>query len=956
MPTSNEKSQEYNIAGRIIAPASGEPVPKVTVTILPSGLPHGMELGQSVTDKDGRYEVVIDPERLRQVTQKAEEPLSVVLRLSDSKGRVILTTKRPVLVRTGTDVRVDVAAPHLEHGLDWPDMTYIAGEPVNLAAAAHLTAADLLQTYLFLRGRRKELEREELVRRALPGLFARRDPRDDCGEGRFEVIRKLLAERGRLRDLDGGDGYSGDLPYAFYTPRVVVKYTTDPSSPDRVYSSIPTADEPVYLSDKTTLIGYVRAALADLQNLDPNNTLTPRYVQQIGIIAEYALTQYLSPVFGVRDPRGGAEQIEFRIRYQGGEYGSTNPYWSHIEVEPDTAGTDPDKQLSRILGTVPHELWHRVQYRYNDTTTCSGIYDLVREGGARFIEDCVDDAANRYVDSVKVNLFPNNPSTIANSPAKPYGLALFWKYMAEQHGTQVGEPAVGVDAYIKEMEASATAESTDPNVGYDPRTLRTVRSNMPWYGSFDQFSYYDTAATELASHETTWGNYLVANYLHGVATVSDQRFRYLENNDPVLWLDRQFGSLSWLLSQLRQVSEDITVELAALPITRTPPEGQSAWAARYYRIVLGGTAPRMLRVSFDTSVGGMSDPLLQILLLGTNDALLDIHRSDKIQYSKTINLEGVNAVVVIVASRSTPGHFTLQLDNAPYSSDTMITRWNSAVGTEYEVDPRGWSWTWISPDVMVDNNNDGLADTAVHFGRDNILKVRLRNRGNQVANNIQIDFWYQKAAPFLSSTGWMLLRDAAGNVQQLTGQTLAAKGDPASENWFSVKWAPVDDGTHHPHYCVKIKVTVPGEDNTDNKMALSNFSRVTAVSDDVIHMLARLPHWLREVHIHVVPHGPRWTFLGGNLPDLPNRGAGRASAFRAPSDVAMLPFTLSERKLKPWDEKTRGPRPQSDCYYSTDPRTLPPGVNPETLVTVAQFIDRRLTGGVTFQIVTPQPS
>jgi hypothetical protein len=37
---------------------------------------------------------------------------------------------------------------------------------------------------------------------------------------------------------------------------------------------------------------------------------------------------------------------------------------------------------------------------------------------------------------------------------------------------------------------------------------------------------------------------------------------------------------------------------------------------------------------------------------------------------------------------------------------------------------------WVSPDIMVDTNNDNLDDTSVLFGENNKLKVRLRNRGN----------------------------------------------------------------------------------------------------------------------------------------------------------------------------------------------------------------------------------
>src|SRR5262249_11673238 len=205
----------------------------------------------------------------------------------------------------------------------------------------------------------------------------------------------------------------------------------------------------------------------------------------------------------------------------------------------------------------------------------------------------------------------------------------------------------------------------------------------------------------------------------------------------------------------------------------------------------------------------------------------DVHRSDRTAGSKTVNMSGLTKVVVIGGSREQGGDFTVHFDEAASATDVMITRWNTAVGTEFEVDSAGWSWTWISPDIIVDTNNDELDDGNVFFGRDNKLKVRLRNRGNATAsNNIRVDFWYQKATPHLTTAGWIPVKNLGGVTQQLTGLSLAAGADA----WFSVDWAPVDDGTHHPHWCVKAKVTVAGDPNADNKMAFRNFANVVVPS------------------------------------------------------------------------------------------------------------------------------
>jgi hypothetical protein len=818
-----------------------------------------------------------------------------------------------------------------------------------VVAAEALTREDLVGAYRHLRGREPRLRRRKLVERALPGLLDASAEGDDCGEGRLDVLRHLLDERGGTRDLDGSD--ADDLPagatvHWFFTDRIRVKYTTDATFPnDRVPPALPTADAAVNLSDGTT-IGTVRAALADLH---PDNTeVAPAYVQQVGIIAEHALGRFLSTAFGMRDPRNGAARLEFRVRQQAaGIAGQTSAAWSHVEVGPANG-------LLQNLHTVPHEMFHQVQYRYNATTTRSGIYTAVREGGARLIEDSVNDRTNRYVDTAQAifsdpsHSLADSTSVAVSATATPIGYAtgLFWKYLAEHHSirtTGADEPAIGLDTYRRVLEATASAA---PGAGYEPTALRTARAGQPWYGHFDQFGFYDVARTELDSHETTWGNYLIANLVHGSANpVPDRRFDYIEDEDQVTW-----SSPVAKLADLAPAAKTLTLVQGSSITEAVAP--QSAWAARYYRIVPSGTpAPRVLRVAFAAGTT-MTDPLVQIVRLGPGGAVLDVHRSDTTAYTKTIDLAGVSSVCVIVASRSAPGGYTLQLDEVAAAADTMITRWNSVAGTEYEVDPRGWSWTWVSPDVMVDNDGDGLADGTVFFGQDNALKVRLRNRGNQAATGITIDFWYQKATPHLSAANWIPLRDLAGTVQQITGATLA----PGAQSWFGVDWAPVDDGTHHEHWCVKVHVTATGETNQDNKVALSNFAHVVPDGDgDRVPFLLRLPARFARSELHAIARGPRWTLdLPAELARVVGMGASADGGcggrrLEVPVAARLGHATAHAARLRPAGG-AGAVGPQAGRYYPVDPDTLPPGADPRNLVTIAHVIDGRAVGGVTYQI------
>jgi hypothetical protein len=78
---------------------------------------------------------------------------------------------------------------------------------------------------------------------------------------------------------------------------------------------------------------------------------------------------------------------------------------------------------------------------------------------------------------------------------------------------------------------------------------------------------------------------------------------------------------------------------------------------------------------------------------------------------------------------------------------------------------------------MVDTNNDLREDGSVFFAQNNRLNVRLRNRGNAFASNIRVNFWYQKATPYLTSAGWIPVRNTTGVAQQLTGLSLGAGAD-----------------------------------------------------------------------------------------------------------------------------------------------------------------------------------
>jgi hypothetical protein len=958
---------KYRVIGTVTDRDSGHPIASLRVRAYDKDFFRSQLLGDGVTDANGRYEIAFDRNDFTGPLIRIERSPDIFVVVFDAAGRQIYATERSIVVDVGRETSIDVRIPYLPQDASQSGVSNLFGIAVNIAEAARLSAEDVLAAYRLMRGGTGSVEQRRRFERVFPGIFGRHDAPPECGNGICETFRYLMQERNALHLLDDADAdpYSGATVHQFFTANIVVKYTTDATLPDGTANpnklpagsaTIPTADS-TYTMPNGTVIGTVHSNLA---SLDPANTeVAPTYIQKVGLLAEYALSHYVNPPFSYLDPRGGLTRLEFRILgLPAGVAGYAVASDFHMEL--NTSNSD-----AQNLGTVPHELFHLAQYRYNaGGNVTNGLRQMALEGGARLLEESINETPNRYVESAAdgdlstagvprkgIFNFPDESLLDVGTSQSllRYAAGLLWKFVAEQHSTHTGapdEPAIGVDAYRRILERMTPASD-----GFTVAALRNGRAQLPWYGTFDQFSYYDAGATELGSHETTWGNFLIANYYHRLAAPGgsgfDRRFDYLEDEDPP-------GNVAQLDTFGPAVATSNAITIAQGAAVTRAVVGQKPYAAVYYELSLGTPAPRMLRVNV-TTAAGMSDPMIQIVRIGPGNSLVDIHRSDRTAWSKTINMAGLTKVVAIVASREHGGDFTLQIDELASSTDVMITRWNTAVGTEYEVSPAGWAWTWVSPDIMVDTDDDGLEDGNVFFGQNNKLKVRLRNRGNAQATGIQIDLWYQKATPFLTSAGWLPVQNMVGVTQQVTGASLAA----GAEAWFPVDWAPVDDGSHHSHWCVKARVTVPADPNGDNKMAFRNFDNLVVSSPDAtFSALIRFSEWLEGDRIQIIPHGRTATLelaapVAFPKPE-PRRCEPLATAARlihgAPFDMRFARLRVSRRELKEWDGRTTLEPQRSGTYFPVNERPLPPGIRPEEIVTVALVRDSRPFGGISYRV------
>jgi hypothetical protein len=987
------KTRPPPLRGRVVDQASHQPLPGLAVEVLDVTSGERRCLGAARTGKAGRFAVPLEERARRKIPAR-----SILVEVRKRGGALLASSRADLPAGPPREVRFEIAVPDGLVRAHVPELTRVGGQPVNREAAARLSLDDLVEVRRWVEGRPHSLRDRAAVERAFPFLAASVAAKSDCGAGASEFVRKLLAERVPAdHPVFQLDKLVGTVRW-FFTPDIAVAYTlTNPTSGDGLttLTAPPPSPFELLLSDDTPISSPTSTLQTSVVPPNTGTQAAPQYVQWVGLSAQAALTRYLGAPFSLRDPRAPLDPLDqpveptprprvvIQIVALGNNNGQTDPAWDHIEIKKDL------RSLDEVFSAVSHELFHRIQYEYNRTNDHNEMEWALREGGARFAQDCVWDGPNLYAASAALPRVPPGNTEFANpspslvivagdAPRTAYGAGLFWKYVSEQHSTETAstdEPAIGIDAHRLILEQTATP------LGYTAGALRAARTGMPFYGSFDGFMYYQAGFPELNTHETTWGNYLLAKVLHRTsAPASDHRFRFMEDGDRIdAGLKDCVTSVSFL--------HDLVQELESLPLAQGATITRAVtnlgpWSAQHYLIVPSTSSPpRMLRVTFTAGAG--SDPLVQIVRLRggqPSDAATtvdDIHRSDQLTYTKTLSMAGLTAVAVIVSSREHPCTYTLHVDEIASASDVMITRWNTAAGTEYEIDPIGWRWTWVSPDVTVPGGT-------VYFGRNNTLQVRLRNRGNAPVSGIDVAFWYQRATPFLSSTAWMPVRDASPTpvIQQVTNASLGAAGSSTADQWFSVNWAPVDDGTGQPHWCVKIVVSVPDDlfANTDNKVALSNFTNVIHASsptgdlsesstpspsppsqpDAATALLIRAPEAPAHHELVAIPRGPTWT-LGAEVPERLRRRAGNAAAHRpgpalpAPDAAAVTSLAIRRSTAhEPADRARRTARPEKDRHYPVDPATLPPGVDPANLVTLVHFVDGVAVGGITYQIVQPE--
>jgi len=673
----------------------------------------------------------------------------------------------------------------------------------------------------------------------------------------------------------------------------------------------------------------------------------PTYIKRICFWLERALSSYVSAPFSMRNP-AAAGRIPVVVNSSPyGSASSSGTFYLNNALPPDL-----------LCAVAVHELFHMVQFQYGGSGTW---VSSMLEGGAVFAEDTAADFMNRYLDESGTNfngigVLSNTNQDISSSPSR-YKSCLFWRYISEQQSSDLTEPFIGVETYRKIIEECST-----PSGSWSTDDIKRAIRSLPWYQDFYEFGYLDPLTKlDRTSSETTLGNYILACYLKDLGTnVPDSRFDFIEDEENIYIDDVLRSTNPSLPSQTTLASP--TLAGSGNVTTSTSVNFSSSvtnFGTRYYEISIN---PSVTNINIQFNAGsGLTSSIFQIVLI-EGGTVRDIHRTDKLSYTKRItnsrNGNNLSKIMLAVTGANSGGNFSISAASASPAPDVMVTKWHSAIKTEYEIDSKNWAWTWVSPDIWVDNNNDGIADDQVYFNYDNKLHIRLHNKGNVDANGIGVEFYYQDASGGLSSSSWLPVQNTSGITQTLSGLSLSSG---TTDDW-TVDWSPAPSGMSK-HFCIRAIISVPGDPNSDNKRVLSNFGNVVTRYGKAIDVsLVRRNPFDKPIVIRqqIVPRfGPDFEIYTRDINE-------NKAELLQPHEIRTDTLRIRHKELKShYSHRHNLKEEKKSCHeyirrleispdptgnYPTDPRSLPPGVEGRPMLTVVHEVDGLPTGGVSFLV------
>ncbi len=928
------------IYGRITYAESGEPARGVLVTAMDADLLFDDELGEATTDSNGQFQMQYGVAQFRDLFERAPD---IYLLVHDERGRLLTTTRDSVIHNAGLSQEILVQLPGTGRAKR-PPVVEVGGVPVDRRVFEQLDPEDILAIADFIIQGRGDPQRGIILEQLSPELGPERLRAELCVTPLVRFLRETVRVKGWPREIalrleEILIGYDPDAAYAsFNCPNFTITYqTTGVDQP-------PPADTGgnITMPGTGVTVGTTMGANG-----------IPDYIEKLCFWLENALATYTNPPFNLRNPAAtGRVPVNVTGTSPGSAGGGSMTIGRNLNDD--------------LLAAVPtHELMHLIQELYEGVGTAGGWNPGMSEGGAVLGEDVVFDTHNRYIVQASSGGTLTSPNLSLNDSGQRYFLALLLKYVSEQQSSRVNvgdEPAIGVETY------RALLERCDID-GYANAALVTAVNQLPWYQSFYDFGYLDPARLDETSSETLLGNFWLACYLKDsgnpvqILGIPERRFDFMEDEENATW-DTIFLGMNTVntLGSVTLTANSTLNGGGSITLSSGTGGSVSPFAARFFKVNIAA-AVNTLRVDFSAAMG-FARPLVQVILVEPGNVVRDILRTDRTTWSRTIaNDRGgtpLDHILIVVAGTDVGGTFTLTVQDAPAAPDVMVSRWHHLAGTHYEIDSFGWAWTWVSPDIWVDNDMNGAADDVVFFNQNNKLFVRLRNQGKANASGIGVEFWYQDASGGLSDGAWLPVRNAAAVTQTLTGLNLPA----GATNQWSVDWAPLPAGTSN-HFCVRAIVTAPGDPNTDNKRCLSNFGNVTGAPYIDLSLSRRMAQELGDFRIDVIPRTyGRWFVSAADL--LHARALAvrpgqevvdqfrvrrRAKLTQQAGHVMVTPEFMAKRPCPGSEAATRREiRPDPFGHYPTDPRALPPGLDGVPLITIAHVVNGRPIGGFTWGI------
>jgi hypothetical protein len=314
------------------------------------------------------------------------------------------------------------------------------------------------------------------------------------------------------------------------------------------------------------------------------------------------------------------------------------------------------------------------------------------------------------------------------------------------HDTLLGldqfHPFVSSFAQHPENGFSASAEAFAAYLGLDVGDPRGVIREM-WnetaaaraQAAYFEFVYSDRQK-DIYNDDTRFGDFVLAMANRLLPRPStDARFN--------------FGSYSGPLAKPKASSDSLVSQLALQG--SLPGNG----AVIFHSV---GLDPRVsnVAVSFKADRSDVC-PLLQIVLLDANGALLDVIKTDKSRYDRTIGLRGgtVKSLLFAVANRIGSGFsYTLQTGDVQRASDVMITRWSRPPGQELV---NVAALDWDSADIWLTSDDPTIPRDTVDVLNNNdwsVVHVRLHNFGNRDARQVRVRVYFQKGSVNPSDDHW----------------------------------------------------------------------------------------------------------------------------------------------------------------------------------------------------------